>query len=170
MALPDPRKKKRAAFRDDPRTLSKQDEDNLTQIAELLDCGNSTSGILVALQAKKSSCDMLRTLLKLPSSAYFALDGMIPVIEQIQDAAGLEVVLEEVLDAYPFKKADLLVSVCKAGRFRQFEATLSARERTELPRSTMPMVDVIELREKKTALLQSVVASSIMEAVEGLKR
>ena len=98
-----------------------------------------------------------------------AIDGITREIDKLKEASKLELLIQSVLKAYPFKRATLVVSISQ-DTHGDYTATLSAQERAELPYSRMPMVDVIEMREKKTAVLDHNTASSMITAVSGLKR
>jgi hypothetical protein len=144
--------------------------DLLEKIAKVLGTDASLSAISMALETAKADVDQVRFALGLtPSTVELDVSGLRMGVEKMREGTQLELAIQSALKAFPFKRARLLVSIAAPeGRYGDYEATLSAQERRDPPRSTMPFTDVIELREKKTVVLDRHVAGSMIAAVSGL--
>lgn len=164
MGLPSMKKPKK------PRHWTPNEEKTLEAIAGLLGTNANLSSVWNQLEKMKAEVDHLRVQLAMPMSPVeLTLLGMPRAIERLRQSAELEAVIQKALSAYPFRKARLSVAIGPAeGRFSAFEAKLSAHELANPHRSAMPFTDIIELRERKSVILDQSVGEDMVSAVTGL--
>lgn len=150
------------------RTWTAQEMKLIESISALLGTNPNLPSIYQSLEQEKACADQLRARLRLQPSKEFDLSGMLYKVDQLFEDMKLELTIKEVLKGFSFRRARLLLTLGEV-RSGEYEATLSAREVTDLNTPRMPFVDVVEIKEKKTVVLDRSTGTSMVAAVAGLK-
>ncbi len=169
MALPKRKKQ------DHRRYFSEQDEENMLEMAKILGCAATVSGIRAAIESKKASLDLLRQELGLQVTNYVAIDGIRQAVDKLKESTGLEVGIQEVLRAYPatsHSRLLLTIAHLDSGEYsKSYEALLVVQEKKDTTRLSQrgPFVEVTELKEAKTAIIDRGAGETMTAAVKALK-
>lgn len=168
-------KAKRAQLPARRTVLSPEDQKILEDAASLLGCAQNLGAILQAIVLRSEELQALRAQMGLErrTGALRYINELVQAAIHLREATRLEDIITQALSSIPFRKATLAVVIARTAasyRTDEYEAKLLATEKRDADhyRRLGPLVEVHQLDEPKSVVLDKNTGSSMVAAIRGL--